>query len=173
MNLLMAMVLFCGLDVYFLKDSPDLLVRVIPERQVEQLTLKYSFSGDVWGSVVVEKQGRFFDATLKTPLDARIVGLYVVYDDGTVDDKGGQLYLYELSIYPRMLMPFSVADLEVVIAQADKKIASKTHVDEAITLLGYVDGILSMLPVVPDSPGAARKNTLQAEVERLKALVGR
>jgi hypothetical protein len=173
MNMLLAMLVFCGLDVYFLEDSPDLLVRIVPERQVEQVTLRYSFSGEIWGSMSVAKRGQFFDATIRTPLDARIVGLYVVYDDGSTDDRDGQLYLYELSIYPRMLMPFSVADLEVVIAQAEKKIASKTHVDEAITLLGYVDGILSVLPVIPESPGAARKSTLQEEVDRLKMLVGR
>ena len=173
MNLFLAMVVFCGLDVYFLKDSPDLLVRILPERQVEQLTLKYSFSGEMWGSMAVQKQGQFFDAKIKTPLDARIVGLYCVRDDGSVDDKDGQLYLYELSIYPRMLMPFSIADLEVVIAQADKKITSKVHVDEAITLLDYADGILNVLPYVPDSPGETRKNMLQEEVNRLKVLVGR
>ncbi|UCG30081.1 MAG: hypothetical protein JSV53_11375 [candidate division WOR-3 bacterium] len=173
MNLFLAMVVICGLDVYFLKDSPDLLVRIVPERQVEQLTLKYSFTGEMWGSMTVQKQGQFFDAKIKTPLDARIVGLYCVRDDGSVDDKDGQLYLYELSIYPRMLMPFSIADLEVVIAQADKKITSKVHVDEAITLLDYADGILNVLPYVPDSPGETRKNMLQEEVNRLKVLVGR
>ena len=173
MSLFLAMVVFCGLDVYFLKDSPDLLVRVVPERGVEQLTLKYSFSGDMWGEMVVEKQGQFHDAKIRTPLDARIVGVYVVYDDGTVDDKEGNLYLYELSIYPRMLMPFSVTDLEVVIAQADKKISTRTHVDEAIMLLDYVQGILNVLPYVPDSPGETRKNMLQEEVDRLKTLVGR
>ncbi|UCD18900.1 MAG: hypothetical protein JSU64_05590 [candidate division WOR-3 bacterium] len=173
MSLLMALVVFCGLDVYFLKDSPDLLVRMIPEQGVDHVTLKYSFSGDVWGSMVVQKRGRFIDATIKTPLDARIVGFYVVYDDGTVDDREGHLYLYELSIYPRMLIPFSVSDLEVVIAQAEKKITAKTHVDEAITLLDYAGGILGVLPVVPDSPGEARKTALEVEVSRLKMLVGR
>lgn len=172
MNLFMAMVVFCGLDVYFLKDSPDLLVRIIPEQGVEQVTLKYSFSGDMWGEMIVEKQGQFHDAKIRTPLDARIVGLYMVYD-GTVDDNNGNLYLYELSIHPRMLMPFSTADLQVVIAQADKKISTKTHVDEAVMLLDYVDGILNVLPYVPGSPGETRKNMLQEEVNRLKALVGR
>ncbi len=173
MSLLVALVVFCGLDVYFLKDSPDLLVRIVPEHQVEQLTLKYSFAGDMWGSTVVQRQGQFFDATIKTPLDAKIVGIYVIYEDGAVDDNSGQLYLYELSIYPRMLMPFSVDDLEVVIAQAEKKITSKTHVDEAITLLDYAGGILDVLPVVPDSPGEVRKTALEGEVNRLKVLVGR
>ncbi len=173
MNMLLAMLVFCGLDVYFLEDSPDLLVRMVPDRQVEQVTLRYSFSGEIWSSMSVEKQGQFFDATIKTPLDAKIVGLYVVYDDGSTDDRDGQLYLYELSIYPRMLMPFSVDDLEVVIAQAEKKITSKVHVDEAITLLDYAGGILSVLPYVPDSPGETRKDMLQDEVNRLKSLVGK
>jgi len=61
----------------------------------------------------------------------------------------------------------------VVIAQADKKISTKTHVDEAIMLLDYVQGILNVLPYVPDSPGETRKNMLQEEVSRLKALVRR
>ena len=173
MNFLLAIVFICGLDVYFLKDSPDLLVRVTPQNQIQELTLHYSFSGALWGSKPVERAGAFFDAVLKTPLDARIVGLYAVYDDGTVDDRGGQPYLYELSIYPRMLIPFSVSDLEVIIAQARRKIATNTHVDEAIALLDYVGGLLKDLPVMPDSPGEAKRNVLQSEVNELKSRVGR
>jgi len=173
MNLLLSMIIFCGVDVYFLKDSPDLLVRVIPQYQIERLTLHYSFSGELWGSVVVEQEGAFFDAMIKTPLDARIVGVYAVYDDGTVDNKDGQPYMYELSIYPRMLMPISVTDLEVVIAQARSKIATHTHVDEATALLEYVDGLLKNLPVIPNSPGEAKKDVMQVEVDELKELVGK
>ena len=172
MNFLLTMMIVVGLDVYFLKDSPDLLVRVVPEHQIESLTLHYSFSNDLWGSKSVERVGAFFDAVIKTPLDARIVGLYAVYDNGVVDDKSGQPYMYELSIYPRMLMPFSITDLEVIIAQARRKIATNTHVDEAIALLDYVDGLLRNLPVVPDSPGQAKKDIMQAEVDKLKAQVG-
>lgn len=173
MNLLMAVMIFCGVDVYFLKDSPDLLVRLTPESQIEHLTLHYCFEGSLWGSRVVKKEGQFFDAIIKTPLDARIVGIYAIYDDGTIDDNRGQFYLYELSIYPRMLMPFSVSDLEVVIAQARKKIITNTHVDEAIALLDYVNEILRVLPVIADSPGESKKNILQAEVDKLKTQVGR
>ncbi len=173
MNLLLAIAIFCGVDVYFLKDSPDLLVRFIPEHQIEQLTLHYSFEGSLWGSKVVRKEGQFFDAVIRTPLDARIVGIYAVYVDGTVDDDEGQPYLYELSIYPRMLMPFFLSDLEVVVAQARKKIATNTHVDEAIALLDYVDGILRVLPVIADSQGESKKNILRVEVKRLKAQIGR
>ena len=174
MNLLLSIIIFSGVDVYFLKDSPDLLVRVIPQYQIERLTLHYSFSGELWGSMTVEQAGAFFDAVIKTPLDARIVGVYAVYEDGTLDsNKGGEPYMYEISIYPRMLMPISAADLEIVIAQARSKIATQTHVDEAIALLEYVDGLLKNLPVIPDSPDKAKKDILQAEVDELKRLVGR
>jgi hypothetical protein len=165
MNLFLALMFFCSLDAFFLKDSPDLLVRVVPEHNIAGLTLHYSFS--------VGREGAFFDAILKTPLDARIVGIYAVYDDGTVDDRGGQPYLYELSIYPRMLMPFSINDLEVVIAQARRKIVANVHVDEAIALLEYADGILRDLPVVQSSAGETKKAMLQKEVNELKGRVGR
>jgi hypothetical protein len=173
MNLLMALMIFCGVDVFFLKDSPDLLVRVIPQHEVERLTLYYSYSGSMWGSRVIEKGGQFFDAVIKTPLDARMVGIYAVYEDATIDDNGGQLYLYELSIYPRMLMPFSSTDLELVIAQARKKITTNTHVDEAIALLEYAGSILNVLPVIAETQGETRRNLLQGEVNELKAQVGR
>jgi hypothetical protein len=173
MNLFLALMFFCSLDAFFLKDSPDLLVRVVPEHNIAGLTLHYSFSGTLWGSKTVGREGAFFDAILKTPLDARIVGIYAVYDDGTVDDRGGQPYLYELSIYPRMLMPFSINDLEVVIAQARRKIVANVHVDEAIALLEYADGILRDLPVVQSSAGETKKAMLQKEVNELKGRVGR
>ena len=172
MNFLLTMVIVLGLDVYFLKDSPDLLVRVVPEHQIERLTLHYSFSNELWGSMAIDREGAFFDAVIKTPLDARIVALYAVYDNGVIDDKNGQPYMYELSIYPRMLMPFSIEDLEVIISQARRKIATSTHVDEAIALLEYVDGLIKHLPVVPDSPGQAKKAIIQTEVDKLKAQVG-
>jgi hypothetical protein len=173
MNLVLALTIFCGIDVYFLKDSPDLLVRVIPEHQIEQLTLHYCFEGTLWGSRVVKQEGQFFDAVIKTPLDARMVGLYAVYSDGKIDDDQGKPCLYELSIYPRMLMPFKISDLEVVIAQARKKIVTDTHVDEAIALLDYVDSILKVLPVIADSQGESKKRILQVEVARLREQVGR
>jgi len=173
MNLLLAILLTCGLDVYFLKDSPDLLVRVVPQYPVERLTLHYSYSTTLWGSMVLEQKGAFFDAVTKTPLDARVFAVYAVYDDGTVDNDKGQPYMYELSIYPRMLVPFAISDLEVVVAQARRKIATNTHVDEAIALLEYLDGILKDLPVISGSPGEAQKDLLKTEVDRLRLQVGR
>jgi len=172
MNLLLAIAIFAGVDVYFLKDSPDLLVRVLPEAQTEQLTLYYSFSGQDWDSTVIEKEGRFFDAVLQSPGMPSIVGIYCVYDD-YVDDNKGSFYLYELKLFPKMLMPFSLTDLETIIAQARKKIIARIHTDEAITLLDYADHMLSVVPYIKNSPNELRKNTLQIEVNKLRGQIVR
>lgn len=172
MNLLMTIAIFCSVDVYFLKDSPDLLVRVLPEVQTEQLTLYYSFSGTDWNSKVVEKEGRFFDAVLQSPDMPSIVGIYCVYD-GYVDDNNGSLYLYELKLHPKMLMPFSLIDLEIIVTQARKKIMARIHTDEAITLLDYADHMLSVVPYIKNSPNELRKNTLQIEVNKLRGQIVR
>ena len=34
MNLFLALMFFCSLDAFFLKDSPDLLVRVVPDHNI-------------------------------------------------------------------------------------------------------------------------------------------
>jgi len=172
MNLLLAIAIFAGVDVYFLKDSPDLLVRVLPEIQIEQLTLYYSFSDQDWDSTVIEKEGRFFDAVLQSPDMPSIVGIYSVYDD-YVDDNSGNLYLYELKLFPKMLMPFSLTDLETIIIQARKKIMARIHIDEAITLLDYADHMLSVVPYIKNSPNELRKNTLQIEVNKLRGQIVR
>ena len=172
MNLLLAIAIFAGVDVYFLKDSPDLLVRVLPEIQTEQLSLYYSFSGQDWDSMVIEKEGRFFDAVLQSPDMPSIVGIYAVYDD-YVDDNSGNLYLYELKLFPKMLMPFSLTDLETIIIQARKKIMARIHIDEAITLLDYADHMLSVVPYIKNSPNELRKNTLQIEVNKLRGQIVR
>jgi len=173
MNLILAIIIFTGLDLYFLKDSPDLLVRVVPEDQVEQLTLYYSFSGSDWDSMVIKKEGRFFDTGLVSPETLRVVGLYCIYDNGKVDDNDGALYLYEVKKFPRMLMPFSIADLEIMLKQARKKIVSGTHIDEAITLLDYIDEMLGVLPVIENSPQETQRNILQLEVNSLREQIGR
>lgn len=168
MNILLAIIIFSGLDVYFLKGTTNLLVRIVPEEQIEQLTLYYSFSGTSWDSMVVKKEGKFLDAGIATPETMRVIGLYCIYDNGTVDDKDGTPYLYEVKKFPKMLMPFSMVDLEVILKQARKKITSGTHIDEAITLLDYVDEMLRVLPVLENSPGETQRNILEMEVSALR-----
>ncbi len=168
MNILLALFIFSGLDVYFLKGTTNLLVRIVPEEQIEQLTLYYSFSGTDWDSMIIKSEGRFFDAGIVAPEMMRVIGLYCIYDNGTVDNKDGGPYLYEVKKSPQMIMPFSMVDLEVILTQARKKIISGIHIDEAITLLDYVDEMLRVLPVVEDSPGEKQRNTLQMEVMNLR-----
>jgi hypothetical protein len=172
MNLLMAIVLFSGLDLYFLKDSPDLLVRVFPEMQTEQITIYYSFSGANWHSIQARKVGKFFDAVMSPVEGLDIVGFYAVYDNDKIDNNDGKLYLYEIKKSPRMIMPISFSDLEVILSQAKRKIDSNEHIDEAIQLLEYVGNTLIFVPIIKDGPSELRKNALQAEVENLKKQIG-
>jgi hypothetical protein len=168
-NVLLIVALFGGLDLYFLKSSPDLLVRIVPEIQSEHVTLYYSFAGTEWDSVGLEPRGRFLDVTLQTPVNMSVVGLYARYGDGTVDDDNGAPYLYEVKNNPRMLMPFSLVDLEVMTEQARKKIISGVHIDEAITVLAYVQEMLGVVPVIKGSPAELQRNLLQIEVDKLNS----
>ena len=102
-----------------------------------------------------------------------LIALYFTYTNGETDDNNGELYLYELSIYPRILMPFSLKDFEVVIKQARKKIVSHTHVSEAIRLLDYVGDILQVVPYIKDTQSESERNRLFVEVEDLKSKISR
>jgi len=168
MNLLLALALFTGVDLYFLKDSPNLLARVVPYEQVDVITLYYSFSAQKWDSVIVKKEGRFFDAVITPSETLNIVGIYVIYANGVVDDNKGTLYLYEVKMSPKMLMPFTIDDLQKFVNQARKKIVSGIYIDEAITLLDYVDNILTKLPTIKNSPLEIKKNILQSEIGNLR-----
>ncbi|TET59965.1 MAG: hypothetical protein E3J47_07670 [Candidatus Stahlbacteria bacterium] len=173
MNLLLAITICAGVDLYFLKDSPDLLVRFLPEIQTERVTLYYNFSDTGWGLMPVEKRGQFFDAILRTPDTLNILGIYFMYDNEDIDDNNGELYYYEVKIFPRMLMSCSIAEFEKMVDQAKKKIMSSTHIDEAITLLNYVDRVLTLMPVIKDSPNELKRNTLRIEVEELRSRIGK
>jgi len=168
MNLLLAMAVFCGMDLYFVKDSTNLLVRVVPEIQSEQIILYHSFSDANWDSMVIQNTGKFYEAVIKPPDNLNMVGFYIRYANGTTEDNEGNLYLYEVKKSPKMIMPFSLSDLEIILNQAKKKIDSGRHIDEAITLLDYVANILAVLPVVKESNNELKRNELQAEVENLR-----
>jgi hypothetical protein len=168
MNLLLALTIFAGMDLYFLKDSSDFLVRIIPETRTEHIRLYYSFSGPHWDSLHVEKKGQFFDAVITPPAHFDIVGFYAVDDSGNVDDNDGGLYLYEVKVSPRMIMPISLTDLETMCNQARQKITANTDIDEAIQLLDYVENTLVFIPFIRGTPNEVKRNTLQTEVDILK-----
>jgi len=172
-NVLLILALFGDLNLYFLESSPDLLVRIVPEIESENVMLYYSFSGTAWDSVLLEQRGRFIDATLQTPENISVIGLYARYASGAFEDDNGEPYLYEVKLFPRMLMPFSLVDLEVMTEQARKKVMSGIHVDEAITVLAYVRDMLGVVPVVKGSPAEAKRDVLQTEVDKLTNQLGR
>jgi len=175
MNIILMFALITGVNLYYVKDSPDLLVRITSETQVENLTLYYSFSRTDWDSVVVERKGRLFETKLKSPdiQLLKVIGLYFTYTNGETDDNNGGLYLYELSIYPRILMPFSLEDFEVMVEQARKKILSHTHISEAVRLLSYMGDMLQVVPYVKDEQSESDRNRLLIEVEDLKSKISR
>lgn len=172
MNLLYILAFFSSVNLVFMKDSPDVMVRVVPETDVAEITVYYSFSGNVWGSTTVQKTDGTFDATLKSPDDVKVVGIYVVYDNNYRDDNDGNLYLYEVSIFPRFLMPITIQDLEVMLEQARKKISSGVHVSEAVRLLDYLDVMLPVLPFIENAPSAVKRETLIQEVTALRQQIG-
>lgn len=177
MNILLAVSLFTSVNMYFLKNSQDLLVRVIPPQGVSEIVLYYSFSGEDWHSrTVYSNEGMNFDAAITPPESLSMIGVYYTYAYDasgaiTTDDNKGMLYLYEVMKSPRMLMPFSLDVIEHSLKQARKKIGAQKHVDEAIALLDYVDRILLVLPVKKGSNLEIKKPILQAESSELRLLV--
>ena len=175
MNTILILTLLSSVNLYFVKDSPDILVRVTPQRQDQYLTLYYSFSKTDWDSVSVERKGEIFETCLKSPdIELlKVIGIYFTYADGAKDDNNGALYLYELSIYPRLIMPFKLQDFDIMIDQARKKIVSKTHVSEAIRLLDYMANLLPVVPYIKGMSSETEKDRLLIEVEDLRRRTGR
>jgi hypothetical protein len=175
MNTILLIALMSSVNLYYVKDSPDILVRITSQRQDQYLTLYYSFSKASWDSVVIERKGEMFEARLKSPdiQLLKVIGIYFVYADGAKDDNNSGLYLYELSIYPRLIMPFSLEDLGIMVEQARKKIVSRTHISEAIRLLDYLANILPVVPYIKGTQSESERDRLLIEVEDLKSKVGK
>ena len=175
MNTILLLALLMNPNLYFVKDSPDILVRITSSRSDQYLTLYYSFARTEWDSVRLERKGQIFETRLKSPdIELlKVIGIYFVYGDGTKDDNNGAFYLYELSIYPRLIMPFKLEDFNVMIEQARKKIATKTHVSEAIRLLDYMSNLLPVVPYIKGTTSEAEKDRLLIEVEDLRRRIGR
>lgn len=168
MNLLLAIALCSGLDLYFVKDSPNLIARIVPEVMANQVTLLYSFKATDWDTMTLIVNDRYLDAVIVPPESAKVIGLYCVYDNGSRDDNKGKLYIYEMKRSPRFLMPFSVADLETMLASARKKILSGTHADEGLALVDYILEVAPLVPCLPGSDQEMKIKILQSEAAELK-----
>ncbi|MEO0184442.1 MAG: hypothetical protein ABIL22_06995 [candidate division WOR-3 bacterium] len=164
--------LMANLNLYFLKDSPNLLVRVVPAQGTKRLLLYYSFSAEKWDSVEAQSYTTHFDAVITPPETTTIVGFYFKYDN-QIDDNKGLFYLFEVKRSPRMILPFSLDYVETVLKQARKKILSQTHIDEAITLIDYAEKTLTALPYKKGGEQEIKFSLLLSEVNELKVLVGK
>ncbi|MGB9720795.1 MAG: hypothetical protein ACPL28_04860 [bacterium] len=172
MNWVLLLALTVNLNLYFLKDSPNLLVRIVPAQNVDRVVLYYSFSTEKWDSVDTQSFTTHFDAVIVPPETTTIVGFYFKCND-QIDDNKGLFYLYEVKRSPRMILPFSLDYLETILKQARKKILSQTHIDEAITLIDYAEKTLKVLPYKKGGEQEIKFNLLSSEVNELKVLVGK
>lgn len=173
MNTLFSLLVFASLQLFFVKDSPDLIIRIIPSIDVQYGTIYYSFKGTDWDTIRIREADGMLQGLIKAPAAPEVIGLYCRYDNGAIDDNNGHLYLYEVKASPRMLMPFSFDALEVMLKQARKKIITRTHIDEAITLLDYIERMLEVVPFIENSPDAAQREILQIETQSLRDQLAR
>lgn len=171
MNVFMTIVLISGMELYFVENSPDLLVKVSPSIETQQVTVCYSFHTIMWDTVVATLDQNKYTAVIHTPDSLKVIGMYCLYDNAAIDDNSGLLYLYEVSTSPRFLYRFSLENLGTMLAQAKKKVLSKTHVDEAVLVLEYVRSILGVVPYIPGSGQEFQKNTLQIELNTIYQLL--
>lgn len=167
---LITIMLVANLNLYFLKDSPNLLVRISLKENATSLTLYYSFKSEKWDSTEAHFFTTHFDAVIVPPETISIVGFYYKYN-GQIDDNNGALYLFEVKKSPRMIMPFSLNYLETVLKQARKKIINRTHLDEAITLIDYVEKTLNTIPYKKGTAQELKITVLISEVAELKEMV--
>lgn len=170
MNLILSVILTSGVNLFFLKDSPDLLARIVPPVPSASVILNYSFAGDNWRACTLQSTTGVFDAVIAPPESIGIIGMYYSFDAGN-DDNKGMLFIYEVKKSPRMMMPFTVDDLSRVTAQARKKITGRQHVDEAEALLDYAEKMLKMLPYRKGSDLELKKQLLESEVNELRGQI--
>ena len=167
----MLLLLCTRLELFFLKDSPDLMVRITSEVKSDRVQLYYSFKGTDWDTMNLSANNNVFEARIKAPDKFKLIGAYFAYPDGVIDDNKGELYLHEISISPRMILPFSLSQLEVMVDQAKSKIAKHTHVDEAVMLLDYVDEMLGELPYVENTMIELNRNIIRSNIENLRQIL--
>ncbi len=170
MNSIILFVIVANLNLYFLKDSPNLLVKVTPPEPTGRLIIYYSFANEKWDSVEAQSYTTYFGAVIVPPETINIIGCYYSHNN-QINDNQGALFLYEVKQSPRMLLPLSLSYLEIVLKQARKKIMGMTHIDEAITLIDYVEKILQKMPYRKGSELEMKITLMLSEVNELKTLI--
>lgn len=167
MNMFIIIALISGVDLFFVENSSDLLVKVSPSIEAQSIELCFSYNTTKWDTVHTTHEQEKFSAVIHPPESLKVIGLYCLYDNNAVDDNAGQLYLFEVSYSPRFIYRISLDHLSTMLAQAKKKVVSKTHVDEAVFLLDYVRSIISVMPYISGSNNEFEIHTLQSELNTI------
>jgi len=171
MNMLMIIVLISGVDLFFVEKTSDLMVKVSPSIKTKQVTICYSFRTTTWDTVGTIKEDNRFSVVIHPPESLKVIGVYCLYDNNAIDDNGGQLYLFEVSTSPRFISRISLDHLSTMLAQARKKIVSKTHIDEAVFLLDYVRSMIGVIPYITETNQEFEIHTLQSELNTIYQLL--
>lgn len=172
MHTLLILLLITRIDLFFMKDTTNVLLWVTPDDQQNAYVVCYNCNGTRWDSVTADA-GSSSSLTIVPPADAVVIGAYIRYAQGTTEPPDGEPRLYEVKRHPRMLMPLSLGDLEKILTQARAKVARGKHVDEAVILLDYLLGIVPRIPTIPGSTHAARLLILEQGIAELRAQLGR
>ncbi len=160
------------LSLYFLKNSPDLLVRIKPEIPTQEVILYYNFGNTKWDSTSARSYITYFDAIIPLPETSDVAGFYFL-TDGRVNNNKGELFLFEIKKSPRSILPLSLDYLDLMLQQARKKVINRIYIDEAIALIDYVERTLKMVPYLKGSEGELKINLLKNEINELKSLLER
>ncbi len=171
MNTIMLLLLCTRVDLFFMKDSPDLIMRIAPSTRCETIQLIYSFKGNQWDTLNLTADNNIFETRIKTPDEIKLLGAYFIYPDGVIDDNKGAFYMYEVSTFPRMILPFSLSQLEVMVEQAQNKIVKQVHVDEGVMLLNYADELLEELPYIENTTYELNKNKIKSDIQGIRQIL--
>ena len=148
MNLLLTIALVAGPSIFFFKGRSEVIVKYVPAVAAGQYTVVVAKNDSPWEEVSLKRSANWFYHVVA--YDSTIRALACYFRSGTiVDDNFGMLYLYEIKTNPRMIMPLSVKQLDIMLKTADAKLQARAtahDVSEAMTLIAYVSELLNSIP---------------------------
>jgi hypothetical protein len=148
MNMLVSLAILAGPSLFFFKGKGEVIVKYVPTIAASQYTVVVAKNDSPWEEASMRRSANWFYHLVA--YDSTIRALACYFRSGTiVDDNFGMLYLYEIKTNPRMIMPLSIKQLDVMLKTADAKLlsrATKHDVSEAMTLITYVSELLNLIP---------------------------
>jgi hypothetical protein len=146
--MLVSVIMLAGPSLFFFKGKNELIVKYVPLLPQSQYTVVAARSNSPWEEAAMRRSANWFYHSV--PFDSTIRAVACYFQSGaTVDDNFGMLYLYEVKLRPRMILPISLKQLDLMLKTADGKLASKAtkhDYGEAMMAIGYVTEILNAIP---------------------------